>query len=52
MRWAEVNFFANDFDETIGRELLGTMERSSVAGIPSLITPSAATNGMLRKYGV
>lgn len=49
-RWSEINFFANPFDEAVGRELLGTMERSSVAGTPSLVTPSVATNGMLRKY--
>ncbi len=48
--WREINFFANPFDEAVGRELLGTMERSSVAGVSSLVTPSAATNGMLRKY--
>lgn len=48
--WREINFYDNPFDEVIGRELLGTMERSSLAGIASLVTPSAATNGMLRKY--
>lgn len=48
--WREINFFTNPFDEAVGRELLGTMERSSVAGVASLAMPSATANGMLRKY--
>lgn len=48
--WSETNFFSNPFDEAVGRELLGTMECSSIAGSPSLVTPSVATNGILRKY--
>lgn len=48
--WKDINFFRNPFDEAVGRELLGTMERSSVSPDAPLLTPSAATNGALRKY--
>ena len=48
--WHHINFFENPFDESVGRELLGTMERSSLRPGDSLTTPSVNTNGALRKY--
>lgn len=48
--WGAVNFFENDFDEVVGRELLGTCNRSSLWPGERMDNPSFWSNGMLRKY--
>ena len=47
--WGEVNYYENDFDETMGRELLGTMTLSHARGM-SLDNPSPYVGGAVRKY--
>lgn len=50
LAWGEVNFFDNPFDETVGRDLLGTGSRSSLESGEKMDGPSFWSNGMLRKY--
>lgn len=48
--WKELNFFTNDFSETVGRDLLGTGSRSLLYESDDCRTPSITANGALRKY--
>ena len=48
LKWADVNFFENDFSEDVGKALFGTLDMQDISSL-SLISPDNTSDGWLKK---